>query len=152
MAHLFRQIYVDEVDFEEITPTEVIEAIFTEFVHRQMKELRELQNCQRETDVWKTCRDCREVLVDEELWWNLADKAIDMIDREYIWQAIVEAFKILKYPEPSAECRGIFEQLYSLSCLGLYSIYEQRNGARPSLEYLIDYVICVCKLKYQLTV
>ena len=34
MAHLFRQLYVDEIDFEGITQDKLIDLIFTQFLHR----------------------------------------------------------------------------------------------------------------------
>ena len=40
MAHLFKQIYVDEVDLEEtLTLDRLINLIFSEFVHRQILQL-----------------------------------------------------------------------------------------------------------------
>ena len=44
MAHLFKQIYVDEVDFREtLAYDQLIGLVFTEFVHRQMEQLEELE-------------------------------------------------------------------------------------------------------------
>ena len=45
MAHLFRQLYVDEIDFEGITQDKLIDLIFTQFLHRQIHELEELKHC-----------------------------------------------------------------------------------------------------------
>ena len=40
MAHLFDQVYVDEIDFEEpLTLDQLINLIFMEFVHRQILQL-----------------------------------------------------------------------------------------------------------------
>ncbi len=50
MAHLFRQLYVDEIDFEGITQDKLIDLIFTEFLHRQIHELEELKHCSSELD------------------------------------------------------------------------------------------------------
>ena len=44
MAHLFEQMYVDEVDFREtLDYDQLIGLIFTEFVDRQMQQLEELE-------------------------------------------------------------------------------------------------------------
>ena len=41
MAHLFRQIYVDEIDFEALTVEKVIDLVFTEMVYRKIQQLEE---------------------------------------------------------------------------------------------------------------
>lgn len=44
MAHQFEQMYVDEVDFEDtLSPDKLINRPFTEFVHRQIQQLEELE-------------------------------------------------------------------------------------------------------------
>ena len=44
MAHLFKQMYVDEVDLREtLTYDQLIGIVFTEFVHKQMQQLEELE-------------------------------------------------------------------------------------------------------------
>jgi hypothetical protein len=46
MTHLFKQIYADEVAFEELTQSQLIDLIFTVFIHREIiKELEKLQQC-----------------------------------------------------------------------------------------------------------
>ena len=48
MAHLFKQIYVDEVDFEEtLILDRLINLIFKVFVHRQIPQLEELESSVR---------------------------------------------------------------------------------------------------------
>ena len=89
-----------------------------------MNEQEKLHKCPRETDPWSNYRDCCETFSDEDLWFNLAGKAMEMIDREQISQAIVEAFKVLKYPEPSVEYQNTLEQLYALRHLEFYTIRE----------------------------
>ena len=152
MAHLFRQIYADEVDLEEVlTQSELIDLIFVEFIRQKITELKALEQCASQVDVWSTYRHNDEVLVEEDLWLQFADQVVDMVDREYIWNGIVEAFKIVKFPEPSTECRSYFEQLYCVSSIGLSTMYMQLK--RPKgFENLIDYVKCVSKLKHQSTV
>ena len=41
MAHLFRQMYVDEIDYELLTPEKLIDFVFTEMVYRQIQKLEE---------------------------------------------------------------------------------------------------------------
>jgi hypothetical protein len=151
MTHLFKQIYVDEVAFEELTQSQLVDLVFTEFNHREIKELEKLQQCACKTDPWLAYRNCCEMLSDDDLWLTFADQAMNMVDCEHIWHGIVEACKVLKYPDPSSECRSYFEQLYSVSCLKLCTMYLKMKRT-PSLDYLMDYIICVCKLKYKLTV
>ena len=64
MAHLFRQMYVDEVDFEALTIEKLAGLVFTEMVHRKMQQLeKETLAKQDETDgnQWSTFRKCPEV-------------------------------------------------------------------------------------------
>ena len=148
MAHLFRQIYGNEMYFEEVlTPSELIDLIFLELIRQKIIELKTLEECASQVDVWSTYRQKDEVLDEEDLWLNFADRAIDMVDREYIWNGIVESFKIFKFSEPSSECRSYFEQLYCVSSMGLFTMYMQLK--RPeSFNDLLDYVKCVSKVKY----
>ena len=100
-------MYVDEVDFREtLAYDQLIGLVFTEFVHRQMKQLEELETAcvQTETDhgPWTKTREHREITDEDDRWMTCANKAISMIDRD-IWRGILEAFKILKYPNPSSE-------------------------------------------------
>ena len=39
MAHMFKQIYCDEVDFERVTHVEIINLVFTAIVHGKITEL-----------------------------------------------------------------------------------------------------------------
>ena len=36
MAHMFKQMYVDEIDIEVMTVEKLIELVFTEMVYRKM--------------------------------------------------------------------------------------------------------------------
>jgi hypothetical protein len=145
MAHLIEQLYVDEIDFEEITSVKLIDLVFTEFVHRQICELEELRRCSNEADPLST-NDC-ETINDGDLWLMHTDEAISMIDCEDVWHGIIEACKILKYPEPSSEHRSYLESLYGVPWFTLKTIYFEFERTH-SFIYLMDYTSCVCKLRY----
>ena len=52
MTHLFKQIYVYEVDFREtLAYDQLIGLVFTEFVHRQMQQLEELETACVKTEI-----------------------------------------------------------------------------------------------------
>ena len=48
MAHLFRQMYVDEIDFEAVTIEKIVDLVFTEMIHDKMQQL-EKRNSQNKT-------------------------------------------------------------------------------------------------------
>ena len=52
-----------------------------------------------------------EKTVEEERcrFWNCLDQARKLIDRQQVWKLIIEAFKILKYRDPSDKYRTSFE-------------------------------------------
>ena len=147
MTHLFEQMYVDEIDFEGITSDKLIDMIFTEFIQRKLSEIEKILYC--EDSEYSDLQSPRriEILDDEDLWLGYTDQAISQIDQEEVWCGIVEACKILKYPEPSAEHRYYLESLYNLDWLTLRNMYLKFDRTL-SLSYLMDYVTCVCKLKY----
>ncbi len=151
MAHLFRQLYVDEIDFEGITQDKLIDLILTEFLHRQIHELEELMHCSSELDPWSVRQDCCEMMTDDDLWLTNTDQAISMIDCDDVWHSIVEAYKILKYPKPSSEQKKYLESLYEMNWHMLKTIYYEFERTL-SFKYLMDYTSCTCKLKYQSTV
>ena len=153
MAHLFRQMYVDEVDFEALTIEKLAGLVFTEMVHRKMLQLeKETLAKQDETDgnQWSTFRKCPEVPDDEERWIAYAERALSLLNHEVIWQGIVEACKILKYPKPSAMHREYFEAMFDMSCFIWFQMYSELERT-VSINNLIDYIISVCKLKYKST-
>ena len=41
MAHLFKQMYVDEIDFDALTVEKLIDLVFTEMVYRKIQQLEE---------------------------------------------------------------------------------------------------------------
>ena len=38
MAHLLRQMYVDEIDFEAVTIEKMVDLVFTEMIHDKMQQ------------------------------------------------------------------------------------------------------------------
>ena len=95
---------------------------------------------------WTGFRKCFEILDDEERWITYAERVLSMLDHDVIWQGIVEACKILKYPEPSTMHREYFERLFYLSCFVWYQLYSELERT-VGVNNLLDYVLCVCKLK-----
>ena len=63
-----------------------------------------------------------------------------MIDREDIWRGIVEACKILKYPEPSTSYGYYFDTLFNLSWMVWSKMYFETERTM-SINNLMDYVI-----------
>ena len=96
MAHLFKQMYVDEIDIEVMTVEKFIELVFTEMVYRKMQQLEEATLCkQDETDgnQWARLRKCIEVLDDEERWVRYAERALELLNHDVMWQGIVEGLQ-----------------------------------------------------------
>ena len=154
MAHLLRQMYVDEIDFEAVTIEKIVDLVFTEMIHDKMQQLeKEELGKQDQTDGNHRSRfkKCSEVLNHEERWITYAEQALSLLNHEVMWQGIVEACKILKYPEPSAMHRDYFETLFDMSCFIWFQIYSESKRTE-CISNLIDYIICVCKLKFTSTV
>ena len=144
---------MDEIDIEVMTVEKLIELVFTEMVYRKMQQLEEATLCkQDETDrnQWTRFRKCIEVLDDEERWIRYAERALELLNHDVIWQGIVEACKIIKYPELSEIRRDYFEALFDMPCFVWLQMYSETEKT-SSINNLIDYVICVCKLKYNST-
>ena len=153
MAHLFRQMYVDEIDYELFTPEKLIDFVFTEMVYRQIQKLEEetrINQDEIDGNQWSRFGQQVEVLDEEERWVNYAERALAMLNHEVMWKAIVEACKILKYPEPSETQRNYFETLFDMSCFLWHQMYSESERTVP-LSNLIDYISYVCKLKYNST-
>ena len=86
MAHLLRQLYGDEIDFETVTIEKKVNLVFAEMIH-----------------------------------------------------------------EPSAMHRDYFETLFDMSCYIWFQLYS-KSKRNECISNFIDYIICVCKLKFTLTV
>ena len=78
-------------------------------------------------------------------------QALSLLNHEVMWQGIVEACTILKYPEPSAMHRDYFETLFDMSCFIWFQTYSESKRTE-CINIRIDYIICVCKLKFTSTV
>ena len=151
MAHMFKQMHaVNEIDFETLTAEKLIDLVFTEMVYRKMQQLEEAtqsKHDQVDGNGWTRFRKTVEVLDDEERWINYAERALSLLNHDLMWQGIVEAYKILKYPEPSETHREYFEELFEMSCFVWFQLYSDTERTL-SINKLIDHIICVCKLKY----
>ena len=133
MAHSFKQMYSDNIFNleEQFTPKELTAAITVELIARKIKEIE-----RKDTNTGELCS-----------WWNCCEEAKSHIGKEHIWILIVEAFKILKYEEPPAKCRNIFEQTFKLSYLTLHTLSTSIEKTF-TFKNLIDYLICLYQLKY----
>ena len=69
MAHLFKQMYVNDIDFEAMTIEKLIDLVFTEMVNREIQQVDEATLSKKdETDgnQWTKFRKHFEVLDEEE--------------------------------------------------------------------------------------
>ena len=73
------------------------------------------------------------------------------IDQEQAWKLILKGFKLLNRQDPPILCPRIFEQKFKLSYLGLHTIYSDIHKT-VTFENLMDYIICIDKLKYKSSV
>ena len=66
MAHLFKQMYVDEVDFEALTIEKLIDLVFTEMIYYKIQKLEEETSKQDQIDsrLWRFM-----ITVDDEERW-----------------------------------------------------------------------------------
>ena len=83
-------MYVDEVDFREtLSYDQLIGLVFTEFVHRQMQQLEELETAcvkmEISHDAWTKIRGHCEIADEDDEWMSYARRAMLMIDRDDIW-------------------------------------------------------------------
>ena len=101
--------------------------------------------------LWTRFRKRIEALDDEERWIYYAERALELLDHGVMWKGVVEACKILKYPEPSGIHGDYFEALFDMTCFAWFQRYSEFERTTFT-NNLIDYVLCVCKLKYNYTV
>ena len=111
-----------------------------------MEEAAQTKHDQVDGNQWTRFRKYVEVLDDEERWINYAERALSLLNHELMWQGIVGACKILKYPEPSETHRDYFEELFDMSCFVWFQLYSETERTL-SIDKHIDHIICVCKLK-----
>ena len=145
-------MYVDEIDFEALTIEKLIDLVFTEMVYRQIGKLEEKERAKLDQTDGNQFTKFRqrldnEILDDEERWILYAERALSLLNHEVIWQGIVEGCKILKYPEPTAIHREYFETLFDMSCFVWFQLYSESERTM-FINNLIDYILCVCKIKY----
>ena len=84
MAHLFRQVYVDELDFEALTVDKVIDLVFTEMVYRKIQQLEEETQAKQDLTDRSRWRKSVQVLDDEERWIRYAERSCTVESRCYI--------------------------------------------------------------------
>ena len=146
MAHLLKQMYSDEVANikRQFTPRELTAVITIELIRRKMEEIK--------TQKGNPSYSTKKMVTDERCcWWNLSDHAKYHIDQEQTWKLILEAFQLLIRQDPRILCQRIFEQTFKLSYLGLHTIYSDIHKT-ITFENLMDYIICIDKLKYKSSV
>ena len=76
MAHLLRQIYVDEIDFEAVTIEKIVDLVFTEMIMIKCNNLKK-RNSQNKTKLMVIIGQslkCSEVLDHEERWITYHDR------------------------------------------------------------------------------
>ena len=122
MAHLmFKQMYECEIDFDHdaLTAENLIDFVFTEIVYRKIQQLEEaaqVKQNQVDDSLWTRFRKRIEALDDVKRWIYYAERALELLDHGVMWKGVVEACKILKYPELSGIHRDYFEALFDMTC------------------------------------
>ena len=82
IAHLRRQMYVDEIDFEAVTIEKIVHLVFTEMIHDKMQQLEKEELAkQDQTDGNHRSRfkKCPELLDHEEHWITYAEQALSLV-------------------------------------------------------------------------
>ena len=128
MAHLLRQMYVDEIDFEAVTIEKIVDLVFTKMIHDKVQQLEKeelAKQDQTDGNQWSRFKKCSEVRDHEGRWITYAEQPLSLLNHEFMWLGIVEACKILKYPQPSAMHRDYFETLFDMSCFIWFQIYSE---------------------------
>ena len=123
MAHLFKQIYVNDIDFEAMTAEKLIGLVFTEIY--QLEEATLSKKDETEGNQWTKFRKRFEVLDEEEQWIRYAEHALELLNHDVMWQGIIEACKILKYLELLEVHRGFFEALFDMSCFVWFQMFSE---------------------------
>ena len=150
MASLFKQMYEGEIDFNALTVEKLIDFVFTEMVYRKVQELEEAAQAKQDQvdgSLWTGFRKRIEALDDEERWIYYAERALELLDHGVMWKVVVEACKILKYPEPLEIHRDYFEALFDMTCFACFQRYSEFERT-TFMNNLIDYVLSVCVYYY----
>ena len=69
MAHLFKQMYGDEIDFDTLTVEKLIDLVFTEMVYRKIQQLEEetlAKRDQTDGNQWTRFIRCMEMIDHEQ--------------------------------------------------------------------------------------
>ena len=97
MAHLFKQMCVDEIDFDALTVEKLIDLVFTEMVYRKIQQLEEetlTERDQTDGNQWTRFRERFKMLDNEERWISYAERPLELLNHDVMWRAVVEACKI----------------------------------------------------------
>ena len=137
---------VNGMDFEALTVEKLIDLVFTYRKIQQSEEASQAKQDQVDGSLWTRFRKRIEVLDDDERWINYAERALSLLNHDLMWEGIVEACKVLKYPEASEIHRDYFEALFDMTCFVWFWLYSETERTL-SINNLIDHIICVCKLK-----
>ena len=79
-----------------------------------------------------------------------ATQTLSLLHHVVMWQGMVKARKILKYPESTAMHGDYFETMFDMSCFIWFQLYSESQRTE-CINNLIDYIIRVCKLKFTST-
>ena len=87
MAHLLRQMYVDEIDFEgeAVTIEKIVDLVFTEMIHDKMQQLEKeefAKQDQTDGNQWSRFKKCSEVLDHEGRWITYAEQPLSLLNHE----------------------------------------------------------------------
>ena len=122
MVHLFKQIYVNDIDFEAMTAEKLIGLVFTEIY--QLEEASLSKKDETDGNQWTKFRKRFEVLDEEERWIRYAEHALELLNHDVMWQGIIEACKILKYLELLEVHRDFFEA-FDMSCVIWFQMFSE---------------------------
>ena len=89
MAHLLRQMYVDEIDFEAVTIEKIVDLVFTGMIHDKMQQLEKEELAKQDQthgNQWSRFKKCSEVLDHEGHWITYAEQALSLLNHEVMWQ------------------------------------------------------------------
>ena len=141
MAHLFKQMYVDEVDFEALTIEKFIDLVFTEMIYYKIQNWKKRHQSKTVVSDGRLWRFTITV-DDEERWIDYAERASSLLNHDLMWQGMVEVCKMLEYPEPTASHREHFEKLFDMSCLiGFRYILNLKELCQLAIFWTM---FCVC--------
>ena len=97
MAHVFKQMYVDEIDFNALTVEKLIDLVFTEMVYRKIQQLEAETLAKRDQpdgNQWTRFRECFKMLDNEERWISYAERALELLNHVASSRGSVQDFKV----------------------------------------------------------